>query len=318
MRWLNLFLISMFPSTSSFRGTTLQLLAISILLTLTSPVSGQELNCKVIINADQIQTSDQSVFKDMERSIANFLNTRKWTNDTYKNHERINCGIFLNISKMPSIGIFSASAQITVARPVYNSNYETVLLNFADRDWEFEYLESQPMEYNDNTYINNLTSMLAFYAYIILAVDYDSFSELGGNPFVQRALITVTNAQSSNKPGWAALGSTRSRYALVENMNNPQMVDLRKNSYHYYRMALDTFDKTPDQSREKILEVLKNVKRVWGIYPNAIAIISFFDAKATELVKIFSDGNLNVRREAYDILTAIDPKRDIYQSIISK
>ncbi len=279
--------------------------------------NAQELNCKVTINADQIQTSDRAVFKDMERALANFLNTRKWTQDAYKNHEKINCSIFLNISKMPSIGNFVANAQITVARPVFNTNYESVLLNFADRDWEFEYIESQPLEYNDNTYINNLTSMLAFYAYIILAMDYDSFSELGGNPYVQKALMVVNNAQSSNRPGWAALGSTRSRYSLVENLNNPQMTELRKNTYKYHRMALDTFDKTPDQSREQVLEVLKNVKKVWGIYPNSILVISFFDTKATELVNIFSEGSLNVRREAYDILNAIDPKRNIYQKIIA-
>src|SRR3954469_10469910 len=133
----------------------------------------QELNFKVTVNADQIQTTDRNVFKDMERSFANFLNSRKWTQDSYKNYERINCSIFLNISKMPSIGNFIASAQITVARPVYGSNYETVLLNFADREWEFEYIESLPLEYNDNTYITNLTSMLAFYAYMVLGFDYD-------------------------------------------------------------------------------------------------------------------------------------------------
>jgi hypothetical protein len=288
-----------------------------ILLLFASPAFSQELNCKVTINADQIQTSDRNVFKDMERAIATFLNTRKWTGDTYKINERINCGIFLNISKMPSIGVFSASAQITVARPVYNSNYETVLLNFADRDWEFEYIESQPMEYNDNTYLNNLTSMLAFYAYVILAMDYDSFGELGGNPYVQKGLIVVNNAQSSNRPGWAALGSSRNRYSLLTDLNNPQMQDLRKNTYSYHRLALDTFDKDPDQSRVKILDVLKNVKKVWAIYPSSILVISFFDTKSTELAKVFSEGSLNVRREAYDILTALDPKRNVYQSIIS-
>lgn len=308
-----------------FRGIRLQatshklqaVCGLSILLLFATPALSQELNCKVTINADQIQTSDRTVFKDMERAITNFLNTRKWTTDTYKINERISCGIFLNISKMPSIGVFSASAQITVARPVYNSNYESVLLNFADRDWEFEYIESQPMEYNDNSYINNLTSMLAFYAYIILAMDYDSFGELGGNPYVQKALIVANNAQSSNRPGWAALGSTRSRYSLLADLNNPQMADLRKNTYNYHRLALDTFGKDPDQSRSKILEALKNVKKVWTIYPSSILVISFFDTKSTELAKIFSEGSLNIRREAYDILTALDPKRNVYQSIIS-
>lgn len=277
----------------------------------------QELNCKVIINADQIATTDQALFKDMERAIATFLNTRKWTNDSYKNYEKINCSIFLNITKMPSIGNFTANAQITVARPVFNTNYETVLLNFADRDWEFEYIESQPLEYNDNTFISNLTSMLAYYAYIILAFDYDSYSELGGNAYVQKALMVVNNAQGSNRPGWAALGSTRSRYSLVENMNNPQMTDMRKGFYKYHRLALDTFDKNPDQSREQVLDMLKSVKKVWTVYPNAIMVISFFDTKASELANIFSQGNISVRREAYDILNALDPKRNIYQKIIS-
>lgn len=281
--------------------------------------NGQELNCKVTIESGQIQTSDRSVFKDLERAISTFLNTRKWTNDSYKNHERIECSIFLNITQMPAIGQFKANAQITIARPVYNSNYQSVLFNFADRDWEFEYFESQPMEYNDNTFINNLTSMLAFYAYVILAMDYDSFSELGGTQFIQKALIVVNNAQSSGRPGWQPLGSLRSRNALLENLNNPQMLDLRKNNYTYHRLALDTFDKNPDQSREKILETLKNLKKVWTIYPSAIFIISFFDAKFTELAKIFSEGsNLNVRREAFDILSQVDPKRDIYQTILPK
>ena len=278
----------------------------------------QELNCKVTINSEQIQTTDRNVFKDMERAIAVFMNTRKWTTDNYKNHERINCSIFLNLSKgTPSIGSFAASAQITVARPIYNTNYETVLLNFADREWEFEYIESQPLEYNDNSYINNLTSMLAYYAYIINGMDADSFSEKGGDPYFQKALMVVNNAQSSNRPGWQSIGSNRNRYNLIENINNPQMVELRKNNYKYHRLALDTFDKTPDDSRQIILTVLKNVKTVWQIYPNSIFVIAFFDAKSNELVNVFGEGNLNVRREAYDILTAVDAKRNIYQKIIS-
>lgn len=276
----------------------------------------QELNCKVTINADQIQTSDRGIFKDMERAIANFMNTRKWTNDTYKNYERINCSLFLNISQMPSIGSFQASAQITVARPVYNSNYETVLLNFADREWEFEYIESLPLEYNDNAYISNLTSMLAYYAYIILGMDYDSFSERGGDPFFQSALMVVNNAQSSNRAGWRPIGSTRNRYNLIENINNPQMAEMRKSMYRYHRLALDTFDKSPDDSRQTILNVLKAVRNVWQIYPSSIFVITFFDAKSAELANIFSEGNLNVRREAYDILSVVDAKRNAYQKII--
>ena len=292
-------------------------LILFFLCLLSLPGFTQELNCKVTVNADQIQTTDRGIFKDMERSIATFMNTRKWTTDNYKIHERINCTIFLNISRMPSIGSFSANAQITVARPVYNSNYETVLLNFADREWEFEYIESLPLEYNDNSYISNLTSMLAYYAYITIGMDYDSFSEKGGDPFFQNALNVVNNAQSSNRPGWQTIGSTRNRYNLIENINNPQMVEMRKGLYKYHRLALDTFDKTPDESRVTILNVLKSVRSVWQIYPNSIFLIAFFDSKSNELVNVFSEGNLGVRREAYDILTMVDAKRNIYQKIIS-
>jgi hypothetical protein len=217
---------------------------------------------------------------------------------------------------MPSIGSFQASAQITSGRPVFNSNYETVVMNFADREWDFEYYESQPLEFNDNNYLNNLTSMLAYYAYIIIGMDYDSFSELGGTPYFQRALTVVTNAQPANRAGWAALSSNRNRYNLIENINNPQMLDLRKNTYRYHRMALDVYEKNPTQSQTIILEVLKNVKKVWTTYPTSIYVISFFDSKATELVNVFSNAPLQTKREAYDILVSIDPKRNIYQKIM--
>ncbi len=278
----------------------------------------QELNCKVSVNADRVASSDRAVLRDMERAFANFLNTRKWTTDSYLTQEKINCSLFINVTEGSNValGNFKASVQIASARPIYNTNYESVVFNFADRDWEFEYVESLPLEYNDNTYISNLTSMLAFYAYVILGMDYDSFSPLGGNPYFQKALIVVTNAQQSGRDGWQALGSNRNRYALIEALNNPQMAEIRKGIYTYHRLAMDNFDKTPDQGREQVLEVLRAVRKAWQINPNSILVVSFFDTKATELVNIFSQGNIQVRREAYDILTAIDPKRNIYQKII--
>lgn len=288
-----------------------------VLLFVAHAAFAQELNCKVTVNLEQINYADKPTLKaDMERSFAAFMNSRKWTNDVFKNYEKINCSIFINVSQMPSIGNFVASAQVVAARPVYDSNYETVLMNFADREFEFEYIESQPLEYNDNTYINNLTSMLAFYAYTILAVDYDSFSEMGGTPFVQKMLTVINNAQSSSHPGWVSLGSNRSRYALYEAMNNLQMADLRKNSYKYHRLGLDTYSKNPEQAREQILDVLRTVKKIWGTFPTSVQIASFFDAKSNELTNIFTDASLGVKREAYDLLTALDPKRTAYQKII--
>lgn len=278
--------------------------------------NAQELNFTVSINANQVQTSDRSVFKDMKNAFEQFLNSRKWTSDSYKNYERINCSMLVTITKMPEIGSFAASVQVQAARPIYNSNYSSLLFNFADRDWEFEYIESQPLEFNDNTYTTNLTSMLAMYAYLVVGVDYDSFSELGGTPYFQKAWNIVNNAQQSNRPGWQSLGSNRSRYWLVENYNNPQMLDIRKAVYAYHRLGMDTFDKSPDQSREVILKSLQSIKKVRDINPNAVLVISFFDAKAKELTNIFSQGNIQVRRQAYDILVAIDPSNRIYDKIV--
>jgi hypothetical protein len=290
-----------------------------IVLTLLSFGSiAQELNSIVTINVGpKIQTTDRNVFRDMKNALQQFLNTRKWTSDGFQPHEKINCSFLININEMPAIGIFSASVQIQSARPVYNSNYTSLLLNFADRDWEFEYIESQPLEYNDNNYSSNLTSMLAYYAYLIIGMDYDSFSELGGTPHFQKALIVVNNAQSSNRPGWQALGGTRNRYSLIENLINSQMTDVRKSLYSYHRLGLDMFEKTPDKSREIILKGLKDVKKARDINPSAILVISFFDAKSKELANIFSDGALPIRREAYDLIVSMDPSnRSSYEKII--
>ncbi|HYI78314.1 MAG TPA: DUF4835 family protein, partial [Chryseolinea sp.] len=253
-------------------------IAIILLLICSTSAWTQELNCSVTINSTQITTSDRGIFRDMKTAIEQFMNSRKWTNDTYKPYEKINCNMLITITKMPTIGSFSATVQIQAARPVYNTNYSSLIFNFADRDWEFEYIESLPLEYNDNTYTSNLTSMLAMYAYVILGIDADTFSELGGTPLFQRAMTVVNNAQQSARPGWQSIGgNNRSRYWIVENYNNPQMVDLRKSVYSYHRLALDTFDQDPDKSRKIILDGLKDVKKVRDINPNAILVVSFLD-----------------------------------------
>lgn len=291
---------------------------LGILLIWGGTAISQELNCNVTINSTQITTSDRGIFRDMETAVEQFMNNRKWTNEAYKTHEKISCNMLITITKMPTIGSFSATVQIQAARPVFNTNYNSLIFNFADRDWEFEYIESLPLEYNDNTYTSNLTSMLALYAYLILGVDADTFSELGGTPFFQRALTVVNNAQQSNRPGWQSIGgNNRSRYWIVENFNNSQMADLRKSAYTYHRLGLDTFDQDPDKSRKIILDGLKDVKKVRDINPNAILVISFLDAKSKELANIFSAGNIQIRREAYDIVTAIDPSnRSTYDKMV--
>lgn len=282
-------------------------------------VQAQELNCIVNINSTQVQMSDRGIFRDMKLAIEQFMNQRKWTNDGFKAHEKINCTLLININKMPSIGNFTASVTIQSARPVFGSTYSSLVFNFADREWEFEYIESLPLEYNDNSYTANLTSILAFYAYMIIGVDYDTFSELGGTPYFQRAQQVVSNAQNSGRTGWDPLGSNRNRYWIMENYNNSQMVELRKALYSYHRLGLDNFEKDPDKCREIILNGLREIKKIRAINPSAIIIISFFDAKGKELANIYSAGNVQIRREAYDIITTIDPSnRASYEKIIKK
>ena len=278
----------------------------------------QELNCNVTINAEQVQTSDRRIFEDMENAFESFLNDNQWSPDAFEGFERINCNIIITLQNTQTLGNFTGTAQIQTARPVYNSNYESILLNYADRDWQFDYVESLPLNFNDNAYTTNLTSLLAFYAYVILGMDYDSFGSLSGTPYLQKAQAVMNNAQTSNRPGWDALGSTRNRYWLIENLTNQQMQNIREGIYNYHRLALDQYEQDPDKSRETIIGVLENLQTVKRTYPNSILVISFLDAKSDELIKIFSDGDLNTRRRAFEIMTALDPsKRNQFEKILN-
>ena len=294
-----------------------RLIAIIGLVCVAFAAVSQELNFRVVVNADQVQSTDRTIFKDMESAFAQFINTRKWTDDTYEAFEKINGNIIVTLQNPKSIGVFEASVQIQTARPVYNTNYESIMLNFADRDWQFEYVDSQPLEYNDNTFLSNLTSLLAYYCYISLGLDYDSFSELGGTDYFRRALDLVNNAQQSNRTGWNALGSTRNRYWLMENLTNQQIEPFRRGMYKYHRLALDTYSQDPENSRKLIVDVLKEMQKVKNAFPNSILVISFLDAKRDELINIFSEGDISVRRQAYEILAAVDPsKTNEYQVMI--
>ncbi|MDH5475558.1 MAG: DUF4835 family protein [Cyclobacteriaceae bacterium] len=279
---------------------------------------GQELNCKVQVNADQVQTSEREIFKDMETAFSQFMSTRQWTNDVVLPQERINCNLIITINSMPNIGNFSATVQIQSARPIYNSNYESIIFNFADREWDFEYVQSQPINFSENNYVNNLSSLLSYYAYIIIGLDYDSFGELSGAPFFLIAQNIVDNAQQSNRPGWDSFGNARNRYWLAENFNSKPFENLRKGLYKYHRLALDQYEKNPDQTRKEILGVLRTVKQAKNQFPNSILVIAFLDAKGTELINIFSEGNLQVRREVYDLLVQMDPSQtDAYKKILN-
>jgi len=277
----------------------------------------QELFCQVIVNAEQVQTTERAIFKEMEVNFARFLNDMKWTNETYQTHERIRCNLNITINSMPAIGIFTANVQVQSVRPIYDTNYETIVLNYADRSFEFQYTESQRMEYVENNFNNNLVAMLSFYAYVIIGLDHDTFSNLGGNEYYNKALSIANLAQQSESPGWQPFDSNRNRYWLIENLTNNQLQGIREGYYTYHRMALDRFLTDPEDARVQILSVLKEIEEVKDLYTNSILIISFFDAKTNELINIFKEGNIQVRRDVYNILTKVDPtKTERYKEIV--
>lgn len=287
------------------------------LMGFSSAVFSQELNCRVIVNAQQIQTTERAIFTEMETEFASFLNTRKWTNDEFTQDEVINCNIVITLTDMPRIGVFNASVQVLSSRPVYGTSYETVVMNFADRDWDFEYVQSQPLNFNENTFLNNLTSMLAYYAYMIIGYDYDTFSELGGEPYYNLAFQIVNNAQQSNFSGWQQFNSVRNRYWLIENIQNPQLEPVRKAMYLFHRQGLDIMAENKEEAEKNILKALSDIQRANRARPRSILTISFMDAKANEIQQIFSESSLATRRQAYNLLNNIDPARsDEYKALI--
>ncbi len=280
----------------------------------------QELNCRVIINSDRIQTNERAIFSEMERSFSEFLNNQKWTDDEFAIEERIDCNIIITLDPEqsdPGLGRFGASVQILSSRPVYNSDYKTIVFNFADRDWVFEYVTSQPLQFNPNTFTNNLSAILGFYAYVIIGLDYDTFSPKGGDPYFQQAANIVSSAQQSGYPGWEQFNSIRNRYWLSENLLNNQMAPIREALYEYHLKGLDIFQEKPQEARQNISNSLKKILNVNQARPRAILTITFMDAKSNEIAQIFSEGDPALRRNVFNLLVNIDPtKRQTFQPLL--
>lgn len=280
----------------------------------------QELQFDVQINAEVVQTTERGIFTEMETAFERFLNDTEWTDDRFQNNEKIKGNLFLTITEQPSVGRFLANAQIQIVRPVYGSNYETLLLNFADRDWAFNYTTSQPLRYNETVYTDNITGMLAYYAYIALGMDYDSFSPMAGNPHFDRAQNIVNIAQNTGVVGWGQFQNRRNRYWLIENLYiNKQFEPVRQAVYDYHRLVLDTFEEDPIGSRQRVLDILKSIQEVNRVVPNSIFVIAFLDAKSDEIVNMFSEGDMTLRRNIYNELLKLDPsRRGKYQQIVRR
>jgi hypothetical protein len=279
-------------------------------------VSAQELNCTVQINSDQVQGTNKSVFNTLQKSISDFMNNRKWTELSFGNTERIECTLNIIIKKVDS-DVFTSEIQVQSRRPIFNSAYNSTLFNFRDQQFTFNYKEFDQLEINQNAITSNLTAVLAYYAYIIIGYDMDSYSRLGGTPYFQTAESIVNSAQGADMTGWKAFESTRNRYALVNNLLDEAFKRYRNYFYEYHRLGLDEMSNNATNARARIAEGLPFLREANRSRPSAVVISSFLDAKNDELVNVLSKGSTQEKTEAIEILTDINPTQsDRYSQIL--
>jgi hypothetical protein len=267
----------------------------------------QELNCIVKINADQIQGTQDRVFETLEKALFEFMNNRRWTTDNFKDNERIECSIFITLSERVSNNRYKGTIQINSRRPVYGSSYYSPMFNFFDGDLEFEYLEFAPLDFNISTNLDNLTSVMAFYAYLIIGLDYDSYSLQGGTPYYQLAQRIVNNAQGAPEKGWKAFESDRNRYWMAENLLNDFFSPLRECLYNYHLKGFDTFHKDVDAGRKTVLNSLQGLQKIHNVRPSSFALQFFFNAKSDEVVNLLSEALPGEQQQMQVLLTKIDP-----------
>ncbi|WP_372753760.1 DUF4835 family protein [Labilibaculum sp.] len=267
----------------------------------------QELKCNVQISSQQIQGTNKQVFRTLQSAVYEFMNSTRWTDHVYAYDERIECSIIINLTSKVSSNEYSGSAQIQVSRPVYNSSYNTVLLNFKDDDIQFEYVEYQSIDYNEATTPEGLAALLSYYAYMIIGLDYDTYSMEGGSPYFSKAEAIVNKMQNSSVSGWKSYESKKNRYWLIENFQNSSYSSVRECLYRYHRLGLDNMADRLTESRSTIAESLKLLQTAYRSKPGSYILQVFFDAKAEELVNIFSESFSEEKKRVYTIVSEIDP-----------
>jgi hypothetical protein len=279
-----------------------------LLITLSAlNVHSQELRCNIQVVSQQIQGTNKQVFRTMQTAIYEFVNNRSWTNHIYDQDEKIECNILINLTKQISSDEFKGTMQIQARRPIFNSSFNTVLLNFKDNDIHFKYAEYQALDYNESNTPTSLTALLAYYANIIVGLDYDSFAMEGGSPYFTKAEEIVNKMQNSRYPGWKSFESKSNRYWLVENILNNSYRPVRECIYRYHRLGLDKMSDKLTDGRSEIAESLRLLQKAHRAKPGSFILQIFFDAKADELVKIFTESFNDEKKRAYNILSDIDP-----------
>jgi hypothetical protein len=271
--------------------------------------SAQELNCQIQVTTQQISITDKRVFDNLKTVIFEFMNNRKWTTETFKNEERIDCSILLNITERIGVDEFNATLQIQARRPVFSSSYNTVLINYIDNDVHFKYAETTALEFSETTYLSNLTSLLSYYAYLVIGLDYDSYALNGGTPYFQKAFTITNNAQGSGEKGWKAFDGEKNRYWIIANMLDAPFITLRQTMYDYHRNGLDVMYKNTEQGRKVIMESLLALTKVHNIKQLSFSLQFFFNAKADEIINIFTAAKPEDKATLVETLKIIDPSR---------
>jgi hypothetical protein len=271
-------------------------------------VESQELNAKVTINSDKITGTNKQVFKTLENLLAEFLNTRKWTGAAFATSERIDCTFNVIINQQSDETNFNAELQITAQRPVYNATYTTSLFNYRDPQWDFSYIEGSSIEYQENRVDNNLVAVLAFYTYIILGLDFDSFAPLGGNSCFRSAQQIATEAQSQMSwTGWTPFEKANSRHGIISSLTDEGLNIYRNFWYTYHRKGLDEMAANADRGRTTIINALPALKEAREARPGNILLQLFSDCKIEELTGLYSKASAQEKAGGYDLLTSLFP-----------
>ena len=274
----------------------------------------QEIQARLTVVTSRVSTQvDKKVFQTLQTQLTNFINNRKWSTDNFQINEKVQCNFLLNIDQEMGNNVYKAKLTIQAARPVFNTTYDSPLINYIDDDIVFRYQEFQPIEFNENRIQGNdplaanLTAVFAYYVYVILGFDYNSFSLRGGDPYFQKAWNIVNNApESRDITGWKSFENLRNRYWLSENINNSRFALIHDAIYAYYRSGMDIFYENEMEGRNGILNCLNFLNTIHKENPNSMIIQFFFQGKSGELVKVFSKAEPDVKTRARDILTKID------------
>lgn len=269
----------------------------------------QELNCQVTVNGQKVTDADPAVFTTMQTAISEFMNSRAWTNDVYAPEEKIECSMFLFLEPTGVQDVYNAKFTVQSSRPVFNSSYSTPLFNYVDNSCQFTYVMNQPLEFNATQYTSNLTSLLSFYAYIVIGLDYESFGKGGGSKYFAMAEQIMNNVPTngSDAQGWRPFDGQRNRYWLINNILASKFELFRQAIYDYHYAGMDNFYDKPSMARQNIINALDKIDRMAKDNPNAILINLFFQTKSDELISVFSGADGSEKTKALNYLRRADP-----------